>query len=1354
MSVVAWTAVLGLAGVRDCPANTATIETRADCESAALAFIAESGFIAAGTFIQDDPDLPLGCFSNQNRKIKFNQHADAAIAGVQGLSRVCIAKADALGAAGIAEESVCVVGTFFVNAGSGVAVCASCPDGKYGAIIPTNGFRVCAHCPAGKHKFSDVCIECPLGRFGELVNPTSLPFGCTGCPAGKFQPHAGKAACSNCPLGKYTASPVLHDSCAACGNGLYMPAAGWPGDCVECERGRYRSDAAPAPVPPAYACQACPTGKYHPTTGPAGQHQCDPCPVGQYATPMGGVVDTIIAHTGGDDDLNKPSGVAYSKLPGTSGALAVADKMNHQVRVMNHDLSATVFFGIKGMAGYADGSGLDAQFNTPTGVAFSPDGRYIAVADSSNHRVRRIVVSSFSVFTIAGNVQGDLDGVGSSVRFSFPIGLSWSPDGLFIAVADRGNNRIKRVTVPPDLDLATLGDTITVAGDGTAGYRDQLTFEPGGVDGYARFNQPTDVSYSPDGDTLAVCDQMNHHIRRIDLRDQTGGPELNAVTTLTPAGTLVSPTGIDYSPDGLFLVVSDSGHNCVRTVIAGTGDSAGATAVLAGNGFPGYSDGAFDSNASNASFNQPAGVAWSPDGTTIALAGENCYCVRRLTINTAGCRPSCDAGKYADEAGCTDCPLGKYQSFAGQASCSSCAAGKSGAASAQVDAGTACTECVPGQFSAGEGGISCTLCKAGKYQRLAGQASCSSCAAGKSGAASAQVDADTACTECVPGQFSAGEGGISCTLCSRGRFQADSGKTTCDVCRVNCAPGQVSIGCSGTNFTIDDSKCQGGCTRGLKAVSRNSTSLYCDPQVKPGPYSVTNFSGSARTFCELQQAVDCEPCSAGKFQPEVQEADGDGIVSSSCEECPAGKYSGESAGQCTSCIVGMYQTAAQTTSCTECGVGRFGERDVSTELADHCAECEAGKYQQLTGEIYCLACPPGKHQPDWGALTCATCHAGQYSGTSAAVCTACEQGKLQSSQGEASCSFCPVAKYQPSANSTACLACTSCPSGIRIACAASSEGYCTDCTPGRYISAHSNNCSSCGSGRFSIISNTGACVHCPNGKYQALEGQPYCDTKEPCARGTYEADRAISGLDRCAVCPINTYTSVQNAENCTVCPAGQFQEQNGSRTYCEEVPAIKFVTVTSDGQRHQSYCPTAGIDPEFTCRGGILLYKPVGFWHDGLAPQTSQDQSSFEPAGGFVPGQSTLFYDCPTKSNCAVDETSGAITCMQNSTGILCAICVAGFTSGNRNKGGCEPCPPNVSTVLWPYLLLVALACAAAVLWMKWARKRWADFKRLVLKGRDLGMVVLFKLCLGFFQVALLQPSVFDVRFPDTCEYN
>jgi hypothetical protein len=217
---------------------------------------------------------------------------------------------------------------------------------------------------------------------------------------------------------------------------------------------------------------------------------------------------------------------------------------------------------------------------------------------------------------------------------------------------------------------------------------------------------------------------------------------------------------------------------------------------------------------------------------------------------------------------------------------------------------------------------------------------------------------------------------------------------------------------------------------------------------------------------------------------------------------------------------------------------------------------------------------------------------------------------------------------------------------------------------------------------------------------------------------------------------------------CTLCPAGKYQPTPGSPV-CDEVSNKQFVAITLTGERQEGTCPLPGIDPEFTCSGGELKFKMSGFWHDGLVQNATQP-NVFVQRPDFVPSQSMRFYDCPTKSNCQVSESSGAITCIDNSAGVLCALCSQGYTSGSALGSGssCIKCPSSVSEVLWPWLLLCVVLGATAVLWNKRGKQQWAVFKQLVLKGHDLGLVVLCKLALGFYQVALLMPSVFEVPFP------
>jgi hypothetical protein len=105
----------------------------------------------------------------------------------------------------------------------------------------------------------------------------------------------------------------------------------------------------------------------------------------------------------------------------------------------------TNVFGGDGIPGYADGIGTAARFNTPTGIAMDKNGIYLYVADSGNHKIRRINTITREVTTIAGSTQGFADGVGTAAMFNKPWNLVVdSEDNIF--VTDRDNNRIRRIS--------------------------------------------------------------------------------------------------------------------------------------------------------------------------------------------------------------------------------------------------------------------------------------------------------------------------------------------------------------------------------------------------------------------------------------------------------------------------------------------------------------------------------------------------------------------------------------------------------------------------------------------------------------------------------------------------------------------------------------------------------------------------------------------------------------------------------------------------------------------------------------------------------------------------------------------
>lgn len=252
-----------------------------------------------------------------------------------------------------------------------------------------------------------------------------------------------------------------------------------------------------------------------------------------------------------------------------------------------------------GSEGFSDGLATAASFNTPSGLALDGDGN-LFVADTGNNRIRKIT-SEGQVSTVAGDgTAGYKDGPAAQAQFNGPIGIAVDKRGN-IYVADAYNDRIRLIT--------NDGLVSTVAGKGSPGYSD-------GDRSAAQFDTPCGIVIANDG-SLIVADTGNDRLRKIT-------PEGN-VTTL-PGDDLSNPIGLAISHDN-FLYLTELDRSRVIQIAPD-----GIARALAGDG-SGFAEGSND-----ARFNQPTGLALSPQSNrppVVYVADSGNYLVRKLDQETS-----------------------------------------------------------------------------------------------------------------------------------------------------------------------------------------------------------------------------------------------------------------------------------------------------------------------------------------------------------------------------------------------------------------------------------------------------------------------------------------------------------------------------------------------------------------------------------------------------------------------------------------------------------------------------------------------------------------------------------------------
>ncbi len=271
-------------------------------------------------------------------------------------------------------------------------------------------------------------------------------------------------------------------------------------------------------------------------------------------TLAGSAIGSFSAGVGTSAQFNAPFGLVVDAAQTT---LYVADSGNKRIRAVNissGDVTtlAGTGAGCSGAACAVNGAAGMSTFNYPTGVALSPSGALLYVADREAFVVRVIDLTALTVSTLAGLAGSALsrDGPASFARFTGPQALAVAPSGD-IYVAEVYPPFVIRAVTP-------AGTVTTFAGCGTC------------VTG-AVFNSPSGLAFDSVGN-LFVNDRGNSFIRMLrpsgEMLSPVGGT--GYVTWDGGASSLLQfAQGIALDTAGA-IMIADSGSNRVRKLAIST----------------------------------------------------------------------------------------------------------------------------------------------------------------------------------------------------------------------------------------------------------------------------------------------------------------------------------------------------------------------------------------------------------------------------------------------------------------------------------------------------------------------------------------------------------------------------------------------------------------------------------------------------------------------------------------------------------------------------------------------------------------------------------------------------------------
>jgi sugar lactone lactonase YvrE len=193
-----------------------------------------------------------------------------------------------------------------------------------------------------------------------------------------------------------------------------------------------------------------------------------------------------------------PQGLAFD----AEDNLYIADTTNHRIRKVIRSTGVIVTVAGTGTAGFSgdDGPAIRATLSSPRGVAVDRDGN-VYIADSSNNRIRKVDTSGIITTIVGTGVVGfSPDGTAAAeTRINTPIGILFDLSGNLV-FSHGGSGRIQRIRV----DTGTVEN---IAGRAAIGFSGD-----GGAASDALLNFPNQLAITPDG-KIFVADRLNYRVR-------------------------------------------------------------------------------------------------------------------------------------------------------------------------------------------------------------------------------------------------------------------------------------------------------------------------------------------------------------------------------------------------------------------------------------------------------------------------------------------------------------------------------------------------------------------------------------------------------------------------------------------------------------------------------------------------------------------------------------------------------------------------------------------------------------------------------------------------------------------------